>query len=712
VTRLLFVLLATLACLPASASAAPVPDGAVYEEAYIRSSSAVPNDADPELHADVLRPKGATGNVPTVLTVSPYTNHATQNGADKNVSDPGVTRSGPSSRFFDFVEAARLFENGYAYVMVDLRGFGGSQGCNDWGGPGEQNDVKRAVEWVASQPWSNGKVALYGKSYDAWTGLMGLVQKPKGLAAVVAQEPVVDGYRYLYMNRVRFTNSVLTGSLFQVIDGHPGALSDSPQYQSNNAYANAVKPGCYARNIADQNNEDPGTEYWKARNLVDKVKGIETPTFFMQGFIESNTKPDAVFDFWNNLGGTEHRAWFGQWDHVRGNEKVTGQNGQDLGFATGRDTFVPEVMRFLDKHLKGIQPAVADPKITVQSGTGAFRSEEQWPPADSSLLTSPLEAGTYRDDGQNTGDDTFVLEAPNATPGNGVWTISQALPHRAHLAGVPKLRVDVKATPRANLVANVYDIDEAGEATLVSRGAYLLAGSGTVSFDLYGQDWVLEPGHRIGVLISGSNVEWFNAAQPTMQDVTVLGGSIQLPFLRYERTADLSGKAGPTPPGGLQSLDDVKERAFPVPEEALSGSLAEFALPPALTERPQTQTTSTVPVVGSGGNEVVQASETLERRAVERSRTSLRRSLRIKLRARRLRGRRLLITGTAPRGMRLTLKVLRGGKVVAKRQVVARRGKIRVIVKLRRAGSHTVRATGRTGVETGSAAAPRAARVR
>ena len=107
--------------------------------------------------------------------------------------------------------------------MVDLRGFGGSTGCLDWGGPGEQADVKAAVEWAAAQPWSTGKVGMYGKSYDGVTGLIGIAQQPKGLAAVVAQEPVYDLYRYLYANRVRFQNSLVTPGLY---DASPVARHD------------------------------------------------------------------------------------------------------------------------------------------------------------------------------------------------------------------------------------------------------------------------------------------------------------------------------------------------------------------------------------------------------------------------------------------------------------------------------------------------------
>jgi hypothetical protein len=51
---LLLALLAILAVLPASAAAAPVPTGADWSEATIQSSDGV------KLHADILRPEGAS----------------------------------------------------------------------------------------------------------------------------------------------------------------------------------------------------------------------------------------------------------------------------------------------------------------------------------------------------------------------------------------------------------------------------------------------------------------------------------------------------------------------------------------------------------------------------------------------------------------------------------------------------------------------------
>ena len=65
---------------------------------------------------------------PVILTVSPYTNH---NGSTTDV-DP--TGTGPNPRFYDFLDLTGALTKGYTYVMVDLPGFGGSGGCNDWGG--------------------------------------------------------------------------------------------------------------------------------------------------------------------------------------------------------------------------------------------------------------------------------------------------------------------------------------------------------------------------------------------------------------------------------------------------------------------------------------------------------------------------------------------------------------------------------------------------
>ena len=392
---LLLAVFAAALC-PAAASAADVPAGATWTQATIPSSDGV------KLHADILRPKGATEKTPVILSIGPYFNHSGQTGPAGPVEgtsyDPVGPSTGPSDRFLDFVEGAKLMERGYTFMMVDLRGFGGSTGCLDWGGPGEQSDVVNAVQWAASQPWSTGKVGMYGKSYDGVTGLIGVDKQPAGLAAVVSQEPVYDLYRYLYGDGMRRTNSFLTPALYDLIDATPGPITDDPNYNVGGAN-DTQRPGCLAANYADQAaNDDHDSAYWKARNLIPGATGSDVPLFLTQGLTENNTVADGTAQYLQNHTGYE-RAWLGPWEHVRGNE--TDESGR---LKMGRAGWFDEVMRFYDQFLKGVAPTVADPPIAVQTNDGKWRAEQSWPPADSTAFTTPLRSGTYTDDGDGQRD--------------------------------------------------------------------------------------------------------------------------------------------------------------------------------------------------------------------------------------------------------------------------------------------------------------------
>jgi uncharacterized protein len=181
-----------------------------------------------------------------------------------------------------------------------------------------------------------------------------------------------------------------------------------------------------------------------------------------------------------------------------------------------------------------------------------------------------LRPGSYRDDSTNNG--TSEGGPPN---GEGVWTFSPKLSYGAHLAGVPKVTLDLDGPANSNLVVDVYDVDAAENATLISRGAYLLAGPGQVSFDLYGDDWKLPAGHRIGVLVTGANAEWWQHV-PTLQSVTVKSGQITLPFLSCARTRTIQGD----PSVKLESYK--ADSPFQVPAADVSaGTDPAFTLPPA-----------------------------------------------------------------------------------------------------------------------------------
>ena len=158
--------------VPAPAQAAPRSDARWTQTTIASQHSAV------KLHADILRPGNLPGDAktPVIVSIGPYFNHAATSKTSPESYQ--VDGKGPSERFYDFLDLSKALTRGYTFVMVDLPGFGGSGGCTDWSGPSEQAATHDAVEWAAAQPWSTGKVGLFGKSYDGETGLMGLATRP------------------------------------------------------------------------------------------------------------------------------------------------------------------------------------------------------------------------------------------------------------------------------------------------------------------------------------------------------------------------------------------------------------------------------------------------------------------------------------------------------------------------------------------------------
>ncbi len=95
----------------------------------------------------------------------------------------------PPQRVVDFVT------RGYAYVIVDVRGSGASFGSRRGElVPLEARDGKDVVDWIVSQPWSDGKVGATGVSYVGTTAELLLVNRHPAVKAIVPQFSLFDGY--------------------------------------------------------------------------------------------------------------------------------------------------------------------------------------------------------------------------------------------------------------------------------------------------------------------------------------------------------------------------------------------------------------------------------------------------------------------------------------------------------------------------------------
>jgi hypothetical protein len=89
-------------------------------------------------------------------------------------------------------EASWFSRRGYVVVVQDCRGRFESEGCFRLG-RGEAEDGYDTVEWIASQPWSNGRVGTMGTSYLAWVQSALATLNPPHLTAMWVHEGVANG---------------------------------------------------------------------------------------------------------------------------------------------------------------------------------------------------------------------------------------------------------------------------------------------------------------------------------------------------------------------------------------------------------------------------------------------------------------------------------------------------------------------------------------
>ena len=158
----------------------PSPSQADYE---FRWGVKIPMRDKVELNATLYLPKtpdGSLSRTPVIFTLTPY------------ISDSYHARG------------AYFASHGYAFALVDVRGRGNSGGefepfVND---PRDGHDL---VEWLAKQPFCDGKVAMWGGSYAGFNQWAAAKELPPHLATIVPAAAAHPGLDYPFTHNVGLT---------------------------------------------------------------------------------------------------------------------------------------------------------------------------------------------------------------------------------------------------------------------------------------------------------------------------------------------------------------------------------------------------------------------------------------------------------------------------------------------------------------------------
>ncbi|MFL5781705.1 MAG: CocE/NonD family hydrolase [Thermoleophilaceae bacterium] len=301
---------ALLACAPASA--APV----TKSDVTITASDGV------HLSGDVHLP-GAHGRYPAIVDMEPY---------------------GRST-------STTYVKDGYAHVNTDVRGSGKSGGALCLLCYREQLDVRDVVEWAARQPWSNGKVVLYGYSYSAITALLGAALEPPHLTAVIVGHPPTDPYRdVIWQNGLYLQGFVAQWfagqTAAQSVGGPPGAQAlDRAQQQ-----------------FAIETREIPlDSGVYHERSVIDRLKRIKVPTYVFTGWSDMYSRGDMWLI--DGLAAKHRLLWIDASTH-----HGKGRGGQlDAPYDTANEELLAlsaeapkgEVLKWLDRFVKHRRNGIA-----------------------------------------------------------------------------------------------------------------------------------------------------------------------------------------------------------------------------------------------------------------------------------------------------------------------------------------------------------------
>lgn len=147
------------------------------------------------IYADVYRPD-EDPRFPTILAWTPY---GKQDGWFKVNVPPEKFGAAPTSlsglQSWEAPDPAYWVDQGYAVVVIDVPGLMHSGGnALSWGSAGGRQ-LYDAIEWVASQTWSNSRVGMSGNSQLAIQQWFGAAEQPPHLAAIAPWEASFDLYR-------------------------------------------------------------------------------------------------------------------------------------------------------------------------------------------------------------------------------------------------------------------------------------------------------------------------------------------------------------------------------------------------------------------------------------------------------------------------------------------------------------------------------------
>lgn len=547
------------------------------DEAVIITDHRIPMPDGAELATRIWCPVAAEHTpVPAVLEYIPY-----------RLRDGRAIRDHQTHRF--------LADHGYAGVRVDIRGSGDSDGIlTDEYLQSELDDGLEVLRWIADQPWSDGRVALFGISWGGFNGLQLAALQPPELHAVITVCSSDDRYAddVHYMGGCLLTDNLSWGGVMTAYNAMPPDPSAVGDLWRAMWHERLKGSGIWTAKWLRHQRRDT---YWRHGSVCEDYGAIRCPVLAVSGWADGYC--NTVFRLVRHLEAPA-QGLVGPWNHKFPHLGGPGPSIDFLGLS----------LRWLDRWLCGIdngidtepalrawiqdsvspfsddrpgrwvaEPAWPGPGINTRRaalGPGRIQLDGQPDTAAAEAIRSPLTVGLFAGKWCSYSEGTDLPGDQRMEDGGSLVYDSEPLEDDFEILGAPLAELELSADRTQAMVAvRLTDVAPDGKATLVTYGLLNLAHR-----DSHADPEPLEPGrryqvrvalnhigqcfpagHRLRVSISSSYwpLAW-PSPEPATLTIYTAGSCVELP----ERT----------PSEQDAELDDLGEpRMAPSPEITLLG---------------------------------------------------------------------------------------------------------------------------------------------
>jgi predicted acyl esterase len=409
------------------------------------------------IHVAWTRPNTAQ-RVPIILDASPYL------GASVEHSETMV----PFLRD-EFVQ------HGYAIGGIEVRGTGRSGGCIDMFGARETADIDQAISWIASQPWSNGNVALIGSSYEGSTPYGAASTGNPHLKGIVVMNGIPALHDLMFRNGV--AHSANGPAIVATYDAEGQLRYATGEARPNRAgalHCSSMATGVAASYEATATGvkNDP-FNYWNQRDYRARIlKNYKGAAFVVMGLEDWNVDPHVAIPFAQQMAdaGIDVRQLYHDGGHWWPDMAA-------MGPETMRWDWAQILLEWLDQHLRGGPAPRHGHTAEVQSHDGTWWALNSFPPREartldlhlraSSLSTSAGDGGSALLTAQGWNGDRFTDVGGPMTPlPGGNYTAGVQFPSPTIVSGLVKLDATVRTLgPGGDLTAWLYDVAPNGSQT-------------------------------------------------------------------------------------------------------------------------------------------------------------------------------------------------------------------------------------------------------